>query len=137
MTNTTENRGIAFIILEGGITEIIDTYSSGNITSEQIVADINNAIESNMKFVQFGNTLIEVDKVWIVQDIDTKARIVINEENKVPSIKIEDMDDEYLKDVLYSSLLEAIDDEQEYEFTTALVDELAKRLNAAKQAQFN
>lgn len=127
-----DQKGISCITLKGGEKRIIKTNSSGNITTtHKIVKSLNHAIENNIKFIKIGSINIEVDKVWLVQDIETKNEFVINEFNSVESIDISKMSDDKLKDALFTCLADMEDDELNG-IMELLLDELFDRYNKLK-----
>lgn len=137
MSNCTQEvRGIAHIILEKGETLVIDSDCSGNITSKFIADTITSALNNNVAAVKIGTTTVDVSKVWLVQDIDTKEQFIINQENKVPSINIKDVSSNDLFANLFESI-QNIEQKDENEWANELLEELYDRYYRAKYQKNN
>lgn len=127
MNNTTEVRGIAYIILGGdGETFVIDTESSGNITSQFVADTIKSALANNINIVTFGGITVDVSKVWKVRDIDTQQEFIINKANEIAPIEIKDFETEDIFYFLFNSI-EKIEDKSENAFANDLMQELYDR----------
>jgi hypothetical protein len=97
---------IAFIINKDASVHVIDIESSGNVSTEDIIKEINDAIFEEEALIKIGTSTINVNNVWQVEDGVTRGRFTINEDNNPHLTPISK---ETISDMHYKELKETID----------------------------
>lgn len=111
-----------------------------NKTVLEVAEEINTAIENGYEILTLGNNDIEVDKVWSVVDYDTNKRIVIDEDNAIPTIneRIPTMTSRELFNTFRDTFewIEATEDDKELEGLIKMQNELLDKIEERYIALF-
>jgi hypothetical protein len=111
---------IAFIINKDASVHVIDIESSGNVSTEDIIKEIKDAIFEEETLIKIGTSTINVNNVWQVEDGVTRERFTINEDNNPHLTPISK---ETIPVMQYTELKETIDMLTEWNYNSDEIED--------------